>query len=134
MTNWKSLLLGVGAGLVFAATALAGNGDTPDRAPAATQAADPAVSVQGLYQQCTGGTPEQVYCLGYITGVAESMIVLGGGRDSSAHSFGVCSKVTISPAAEVQAFKNWAERHPEMWGQIRYIGVLFALREHWPCA
>lgn len=130
---WKSLPLGVAAALMFAAPALSADGNTPPD-PAAIQASSPALSVQGLYQQCTGDKVEQLYCFGYLTGMLESMMVVGSDNGSSARSFGICSKVAISPAAAVQAFKSWAEQHPEAWGEVRYIGVAFALQAHWPCA
>jgi hypothetical protein len=33
----------------------------------------------------------------------------------------------------VQAFLNWAEKHPEAWSYNQIRGVILALGETWPC-
>lgn len=129
----KHLLLLAVIPATVLASAIVGADAMSAREIAATQASDPSVSVQRLYEECTGSKVAQLYCSAYITGTAESMMVAGAG-DSSARVFGICPKAAMTPAAAMQAFKSWAEQHPEAWGAFRYLGVAFALKEHWPCS
>jgi hypothetical protein len=100
---------------------------------AALQAKDPTVSIHSLYEQCTGtDLGGRNFCTGYIVGIAESLGQLS--LKTSTRSSGICwTGQTIEYSASVQAFKNWAEKHPEAWGVVRYAGVMWALRETWPC-
>jgi hypothetical protein len=52
-------------------------------------------------------------------------------------NFALCSepKGTVPTGREmIQAFVNWAEKHPESWSQRNIYGVALALRESWPCS
>jgi hypothetical protein len=97
------------------------------------QAEDPKSSIQNLYEACTGANSYlRLYCIGYISATMESMRVLGTYSPAQA-AFGMCPKVSVSYAAGVQAFQNWAQKHPETWSAPRYVGVALALKETWPC-
>jgi len=39
----------------------------------------------------------------------------------------------VTRPAMVQAFKNFAEKHPESWGMEAVTGVAMALRTTWLC-
>jgi Rap1a immunity proteins len=94
-------------------------------------------TVQGLFELCTAEVSgRRIACDGYVSGVEETMIMLGATEDSSAQRkyFGMCPTDVVSPGAAVQAFKNWTEKHPEMWSKPRFLGVGMALREAWPCS
>jgi len=109
------------------------------------QTADPAQTymlpanfdtVQDLYEACTsedGGL--RTVCAAYIAGIASLMGPIGSTRNVglATRAYGVCSKSTISLGAFVQAFKNWATKHPEMWSHPMVLGVLVSLRGTWPC-
>lgn len=119
------------AAMAFASTSLAADNTAPD--VAALQAGDPARSVQDLYAKCTAttGLYEKSYCAGFFTASLDTMIVLG--TDVSTQAFGICPRTTVTVGAAVQAFKNWAQKHPEAWSLQRYLGVSWALQEVWPC-
>jgi hypothetical protein len=74
---------------------------------------------------------QQMYCAGYLTASIDNMMVLGD--DASTQAFGICPKTAITAGAAAQAFKNWAQKHPEAWNLQRYLGTLWALQEVWPC-
>lgn len=105
-------------------------------------------TVEFLYQACkayvAGGTPS--YCLGYIYGVGQLMSVNGDEIQRHPPSdartrlyltgFGLCTGLSVpspSAAAMIQAFLNWAARHPEKWADHTLSGVETALVETWPC-
>jgi hypothetical protein len=118
------------AELALVSTALAADGSAPDTSQ--LQADNPSGSVQHLYEECTGASVYgQMECVGYISGVADNMTIVGAG--GFAPEFGVCPKTAVTYGADVQAFKNWAQKHPEAWGFRRWIGVASALRDTWPC-
>jgi hypothetical protein len=105
-----------------------------------SRADDPKFNVQELYTQCKApvGTPESLMCLGFISGVADLMQLNGVSRKnfssvqwSAISNEAICGAPTTG--AEIQAFINWAEKHPEQWGTFRLIGAIKALRESWPC-
>jgi hypothetical protein len=97
--------------------------------------------VQQLLRQCTKpvATEEQVFCVAFISGVAEQMITNGFTLDRFTDNevrremlfLSACTKASFG--AMVQAFVKWAESHPEQWGTPRQLGVMAALRETWPC-
>ena len=122
--------------LLVAGAALASTSLEADNAltnVAALQTKDPSISIESLYEQCNGtDSYKQTFCVAYIVGVAE---ILGRvGLDKSARPLtGICWKGDVSYSAMVQAFKNWAQKHPEAWGIPRYGGVMWALKESWPC-
>jgi hypothetical protein len=101
-------------------------------------------NTQTLYRWCKAktGSVEHGVCLGYIAGVGELMTVNGADVGSSRPQFltnveiylwmtSICNAPT--PGAMVQAFVNWAEKHPEKWGGERISSVMTALQETWPC-
>jgi hypothetical protein len=129
---WKAVLVILAtAGTSPLSASMAADATVPDLE--ALQAKDPARSVQDLYAKCTatGGLYEQSYCAGFFTASLDTMIVLG--TDVSTQAFGICPKTTVTVGAAAQAFKNWAQKHPEAWGLQRYLGVSWALQETWPC-
>lgn len=93
----------------------------------ATASAD----VQRLYNRCKEPESSQLnfVCLGYIAGVGETMDFLG--LDRASHPFAICGRP--SHGAMVQAFINWAEKHPSEWKESEVFGVMQALAESWPC-
>jgi hypothetical protein len=106
-------------------------------APRASRADDKGVTVQQLLDMCNTpvGSPEQAYCLGFVGGLSAVMLMNGQAlrpRTPSAAALSLCAK-DITYGAEVQAFKNWAQAHPENWQMPDQAGVVLALRELWPC-
>jgi hypothetical protein len=115
--------------------------------PISSQSEESKQDVQQLYRQCK--TPakdvERTFCVAFISGVAEQMIATGklaakqreegnlaNDKDRALLSFlSACPKASFG--AMVQAFINWAERHPEEWSSPRQLGVMQVLRETWPC-
>lgn len=129
---WKPALAMIAVvGTALASTSVAADNGSLDIA--ALQAKDPSTSIESLYEQCNEtDLYKQTFCAAYIAGVAE---ILGRvGLDKSARPLsGICWKGDVSYSAMVQAFKNWAQKHPEAWGMPRYGGVMWALKETWPC-
>jgi hypothetical protein len=120
--------------VAIAAMSLASISLAADTAPdlVALQASDPSMSVQALYTKCTAtDLHHQMYCAGFFTAEVDSMMVLGA--EVSTKAYGICPKTAISAGAAAQAFKNWAQKHPEAWSLQRYLGALWALQEVWPC-
>jgi len=87
-----------------------------------------APNVQELLRRCAQGSEWELYCIGYVSGIGTLMLMNGSLTD-----FGICSAGTIPCGAMEQAFRNWAEKHPEKWGAEAHMGVMLALRETWPC-
>ena len=99
--------------------------------------------VQELYQLCKHESGRD-FCLGYISGVADHMLVAGAflrahgnglkeeERDLLA-DLSACPKATTSFEGVVQTFINWAEKHPEEGNLTMHLGVVEALSEIWPC-
>ena len=99
--------------------------------------------VQELYQLCKHESGRE-FCLGYISGVADHMLLTGAFL--RAHGKGLkeedrdllvdlsaCLKATTSFEGVVQTFINWAEKHPEEGNLTMHLGVVEALSEIWPC-
>lgn len=125
---WKSLLA---AALLSCAAAVVAADEADDYS--AFQAKDPASSIQRLYTICSSADKDQIlYCNGYITAIMESMIAIG--KQPLASGYGICPSGSVSTAAGVQAFKNWAQTHRKEGGLTRYIGVAWAFQEAWPCS
>jgi hypothetical protein len=105
--------------------------------------------VQNLYNDCRApmGSFENSICLGFVSGIGRHMFNVGDSfkklRENDPKNEGrvtailfplsACSKSRVSNGAMVQAFVNWAGRHPERWSDERYAGVWEAIRETWPC-
>src|SRR5260221_9699018 len=112
------------AAMAFAATSPAADNTSPD--------VDPTTTVQALYTRCTAkATLDQMFCAGFFTAALDDALVMGDGVSTQA--YGICSKTPVTVGAAVQAFENWAQKHPEAWSHHRYLGVLWALQEVWPC-
>lgn len=102
--------------------------------------AEPA-NVQGLLDQCNSEmtASEFLYCLGYVGGVSDVMILNGiiaknnPSIDPVLKRFATCPSSAVSRGASRQAFVNWAQKHPEQWTLGTTQGVVFALRDVWPC-
>lgn len=97
--------------------------------PSVASAADN--DVQSLYSACkmSDASQEFAVCVGFISGVGETLHYLGLAPD--AQPFKICGAPTHG--AMVQAFLNWAEKHPEAWSYNQIRGVILALGETWPC-
>lgn len=92
--------------------------------------------VQKLYEMCNGEDP--TYCIAYIAGVTDTMglaVALAAQTKElrSKRVMGVCFTSFLSYGAAKKAFMNWADKHPEKWGDEMNFGVIEALRETWPC-
>jgi Rap1a immunity proteins len=78
-----------------------------------------------------------MYCAGFLIAAMSGLSLLGTANEpqfnEARKTFGICPLPTVTTAAGVQAFKNWAQKHPEAWGIVAYPGVVFALKETWPC-
>ena len=89
-------------------------------------------SIATLYKECTGNNfGDRTFCAGYISAMLDSMGMLGPAV--SPKKFRICPKVSVNAGAAVQAFKNWARKHPQAWSLDRVFGVMWALKETWPC-
>jgi Rap1a immunity proteins len=85
-----------------------------------------------LPYQSTGGA----FCLAYVRGVADVMLANGAyGRvhDRYLGPFRLCVDERLTGADLIQAFIEWAEKHPHDWTEKSLIGVSSALAETWPC-
>jgi hypothetical protein len=92
-------------------------------------------TVEALYRRCSGANPDKVltdrvFCLGYVQGVADMMLV--NSFDTSQKHVSACFSNTDTTAL-VQAFVNYAIQYPETWSDQAEFGVIKALRETWPC-
>ena len=99
--------------------------------------------VQELYQLCKHESGKD-FCLGYISGVADHMLLTGAflrahgnglkeeERDLLA-DLSACMKGATLFEGVVQTFINWAEKHPEEGNLTMQLGVVEALSEIWPC-
>lgn len=106
----------------------------------ASSAPQDLMTVQELYESCTASQHSYTTlsllskCRGYINGVADMMVLVGTEGDATMRKyFGICPRDTITRGSLIQAFKNWAEKHPEMWGKPNLLGVMMALHETWEC-
>ena len=79
-------------------------------------------------------------CLGYVSGIGDMMNVnrqLVGSAGLEAKQalapMSICGGTNLTYGAWVQAFRNWAKKHPEQWNDPASLGVASALRELWPC-
>jgi hypothetical protein len=70
--------------------------------------------------------PYSAYCVGGVAYLMKRLkittVMLG-----SDHPAAMCGDPTRG--ASVQAFINWAEKHPELWEQPNVDGVILALKE-----
>lgn len=100
-------------------------------------------NVQALYDECNGQVEDKLYCMGYISGVFSQMsynryLRYGFNDDRDAATMAklssVCSQIAVSNAAMVQAFIDWARKNRQSWNLDEQLGVMYALRESWPCS
>lgn len=111
-------------------------------------------NVQALLNSCNAPdtSSDYAFCVGYVGGIGDIMRTSGimlkslyelkqlDKNTSTAKVLtvvSICSSVpetVITHDAMVQAFKNWANRHPKNWGMNIPFSVGDALRETWPCA
>jgi hypothetical protein len=108
--------------------------------PSAVAAAED--NVQKLLQECSAENPsyDLFHCIGYVNGIGDMMGLIGllitksNERTPNLGRFAFCpGKPAPTYGARLQAFKNWAQSHPEKWGDQAFVGVITALREVWPC-
>lgn len=99
----------------------------------ATGDSDNMLKVGGFLQFCKAGaeTAERAHCVGYVSAVWDVLTVTRADDVQVNKEFAVCGKVKYR--AMVQAFVNWAEKHPDQWEEPRSLGVAKALTELWPC-
>ncbi|GLR41465.1 Rap1a/Tai family immunity protein [Mesorhizobium amorphae] len=113
----------------IAAIALIAAGLFPSHASAEEQG----FTTQGLLDQCNTkpGSVAAALCLGYIAGVADTMIQPVG---EDAQRYKTCPGTpTPTYGAYRQVFVNWAQKHPEKWNSPMFAGVSQSLHEMWPC-
>src|SRR5262252_1046129 len=93
-------------------------------------------TVHGLYRICSNPSHvQQSYCFGFVAGVAAAMhasTALLEGRGIHA-KLNWCATDSPTHEEKVQAFKNWHNRHPELWQDAPEFGVIAALQATWPC-
>jgi Rap1a immunity proteins len=118
-----SLLLTIGFPLTTVAT---GAPTTPNLPPEFEQ-----TTVQAFFSVCNGGDLGKIYCIGYVSGLMDSMVGLGGAK-LGPKNVRMCGQ-HVTYGAAVQAFMNWAQKNPEKWSHDRLEGVTSALSESWPC-
>jgi hypothetical protein len=95
-------------------------------------------NVQSLYNLCKATTDDARYtlCIGYISGIGDimqtnSVMHPRAAVDPAPLDERLCGQPSYG--AQVQAFKNWAEKHPQQWQAPRQLGVISALSGTWPC-
>jgi hypothetical protein len=88
-------------------------------------------TVQGLYDLCKAReeSSEFLSCVAYIAGASDTLRLLANSPEMI--GFAICGDATYG--AMVQAYKNWAEKHPEYWSKNRLSGLIVALSQAWPC-
>jgi hypothetical protein len=117
--------------------------------PFSSAARDAATEVQDLYRLCLSPSWEfeDATCKAFVSGIAEQMTFNGrtatlprksggpaDGRDREwLSTLSACIPTDTSPATMVEAFIDWAEKHPERWTAPRQTGVMQALNQTWPC-
>jgi len=91
-------------------------------------------NVEELYRKCKSDGIEKTYCAGFLTGAAMRMYEGAAKKmDNPAdREFLLCGE-DVTGGVIIQAFINWAEKHPEKWGEEMRVGVNAALHEMWPC-
>jgi hypothetical protein len=70
------------------------------------------------------------YCTGLVSGM---MMMMGLNGTAGTSPASMCASPSTPFGAGVQAFLNWADKHPEHWGDPGAAGVMLALMDLWPC-
>lgn len=96
--------------------------------PSSEEARAEGGTIQSMYENCTDTEGKMALCDGYISGVGDMMDANG---KLHAPGFSMCG--SPSYGAMIQAFKNWAPQHPELWSKPQLFGVAAALMVTWPC-
>jgi len=114
----------------------------------AQSAPDRTSTVQFLYEACQKphDSSSFSFCLGFVGGTGFLMTLNGTALQKIplpntfariyVGSVGICAGQGMSNpsvGAMVQAFVNWAAKHPEHWGDMSISGVLMSLASTWPC-
>jgi hypothetical protein len=109
-------------------------------------AMESANTVRMLHDECNVDDKDddisRVMCLEYVGAIGDQMYLIGEARSryqgqegrQVLRAFSVCGEPAPTYKAMVQAFTDWAERHPERWSSPGAWGVMQALQEAWPCA
>ena len=114
----------IAAPLLFLAAPVSAQQTIEDLIPACEAAADESYIVR----RPAG------YCVGFISGVWFMMNVNCINADyRHAIPQGLQAGNVSSWRAMVQAFLNWAEDHPEEWGEPVLVGVYTSLSSTFPC-
>jgi hypothetical protein len=104
--------------------------------PICAKAEDKSITVEWLYSACQApkDSKHQIYCVAYVRGIVDTLLLNGEMlKADKAHRTEMAFICTVVNAAALQAFKNWAEKHPEAWSQSMIAGVVVALRDLWGC-
>ena len=106
-------------------------------APSASHAAGGNTdTVEGLLNRCeSNGDAAYLSCVTVIWGVA-SVMNLNCGYSKEGYSSPEFMKMDfggVTGAALVQAFKNWARDHPQIWNHDEISGVVHAMSSTFPC-
>jgi hypothetical protein len=82
-------------------------------------------TVQFLREDCRAPhhSSQEAQCLGYIRGAADQLFAQEQ----------ICLAAPSAGEAGVQAFLDWADKHPQSWGVPTWTGVMAALVQAWPC-
>jgi len=108
----------------------------------ASGAAESSVQFAEIYNDCKqpNGSSGSFHCLGYLSGVADILSVVGAGSKQTRGDVagllsqaGICAPTPASPEATKQAVMNWAGRHPESSALPAVVAIQTALKESWPC-
>jgi Rap1a immunity proteins len=94
-----------------------------------------------IYTNSATHDKEVIFCLEFVSGVARQLFTnrlalkdIKTSRDLIMMSIpSACPTSFVSNGAMVQAFSEWAKRHPEEWRATAQIGVMQAVRDTWPC-
>ena len=96
------------------------------------QSREAGTSIQSLSGQCMSkDLGERSFCVGYVSGLADSMSVLA--LAESTRRAAICTNRPLNYESAVQGFAKWARKHPELASADRRLGVAWALKEMWPC-
>jgi hypothetical protein len=86
-----------------------------------------------LYGSCIGEVRNEMYCLGFLRGVADTLKLQDAMGMANPNWTWCFEEESVSNAQILQAFKNWHAKHPELWNDPAPVAVTLALRDAWPC-